>query len=280
MDETKVSRLADATQKVNDWYKSNGAFIFFMSATTIFALLQVILYSLNLMTVNGTDLDGAIEHGKLTSSIILLTVSIIACYCGFIGGIMLFRGSLSFIYWQNTATILATFTQAIASMWFGAFVSIYFLVMNFIRYYVWKNELLEKWNISQQTIVVSGLIILVILLALTNTIVIIWGDAMYSNASLSVNPDTGWMANKNYSFDAIGASFNMAASYMMMFKCRWSFVLYAIAKVFTIWNYADAGLIVPIIQMMLFWIMDFTGFIGWSIHSIKPTDTAIETDFE
>lgn len=262
-----TSVLARATEKVNDWYKSNGAFIFFMSATTIFAFLQVILYSLNMMYVNGST----IETGGF-SNWILLSVSILGCYFGFVGGIMLFRGSLSFVYWQNASTILATLTQALASMWFGAMVSIYFIVMNLTRYYVWKNGLLEKWNWSPEKVVTVGLIILVSVMVTLNLVAFYWGDVLYSSST--------WMIPRNYQFDATGASLNIAASFMMLFKCRWSFALYAIAKIFTIWNYADAGLIVPIIQMMLFWIMDFTGFIGWSIHAIEPEDTAVELDFE
>ncbi len=268
--ETKV--LAKAVKKVNDFYKSNGALIFFMSATTIFALLQVILYSLNLMQVNGSNIEDAKVHGHLWSSWILLTSSIIGCYAGFIGGIMLFRGSLSFIYWQNISTILAALTQALAAMWFGAAVSIYFIVMNFTRYFVWKHDYLEKWNWSPEKVVTYGIIILIILLISLNTIALMYGEQMYASSK--------WMDTKNYAFDATGASLNIAASFLMLFKSRWAFLFYAIAKIFTIWNYADAGLIVPIVQMMLFWIMDATGFIGWSIHAIKPEETVVELDFE
>ncbi len=268
--ETKT--LAKAVAKINDFYKTNGALIFFMSATTIFALIQIILYSLNLMQVNGSSFSEAQDMNKLWSSWILLIASIIGCYAGFIGGIMLFRGSLSFVYWQNVSTILSAITQALASMWFGAIVSIYFIVMNLSRYYVWKHNLLEKWNWSPQKVVTTGLVTLIILLVTLNSIVLTFGEQMYSSST--------WMTNKNYMFDATGASLNISAAVLMLFKSRWAFALYAIAKIFTIWNYADAGLIVPIVQMMLFWIMDATGFIGWSIHAIKPEETAVELDFE
>lgn len=253
--ETKV--LAKAVEKVNDFYKSNAALIFFMTATTIFSLLQVILYSLNMMQVNGHNIEWAQNTHHLWSSWILLGAAIVGCYSGFIGGIMLFRGSLSFLYWQNIATGLAVITQSIASMWFGAFVSFYFIVANFVRYYAWKHGWIEKWDLSESTVLAIGLITLLILMLLLNSISLIWGPEMYAASA--------WMTPKNYQFDATGAALNISATIFLMFKNRWAFVLYALAKVFTIWNYADAGLIVPIVQMMLFWIMDFTGFIGWSI---------------
>ncbi len=268
----ETTTLAKTVQKINDFYKTNGALIFFMSTTTIFALLQVILYSLNLMQVNGATIVEAGELHHLWSSWILLGASIVGCYAGFIGGIMLFRGSLSFVYWQNLATILSTLTQALASMWFGALVSIYFIIMNSIRYYVWKNNLLEKWNWSVEKIVTIGIIIFVILMVVLNSIALTFGETLYSTSK--------WMETKNYAFDATGASFNITASFLILFKNRWAFLFYGIAKIFTIWNYADAGLIVPIVQMALFWIMDITGFIGWSIHAIKPKETAVELDFE
>ncbi len=267
--ETKV--LAKAVKKVNDFYKTNAALFFFMSMTTIFALLQVILYSLDLMEVTG---DLSSEAPKPIMAWIMLIASIVACYAGFIGGIMLFRGSLSFVYWQNASTLFAVLTQSLASMWFGAFVSVYFVVMNLVRYYVWKNELLEKWNWSPEKVVTVGIFVLIVLFITLNSIAFFWGEQMYSSESAK------WMNQMNYQFDATGATLNMAASFMMLFRSRWSFLLYAIAKIFTIWNYADAGMIVPIVQMMLFWVMDATGFIGWSIHAMEPEDTAIETDFE
>ncbi len=267
----ETSRFATMTKKVNEFYASNAALWFFMVTTTVFALLQVVLYASNIMQVNGADIESAQELHHVWSNWILLFVSIIGSYCGFIGGIMLFRGSLSFLYWQNASTTLSFLTQALASMWFGAFVSVYFLGMNFIRYYVWKNELLEKWNLSSSTVIAIGLAAFFILLFLMNGMAFAWGDVIYGESVIAPEHEAGWMKPYNFQFDATGAAFNMSASFLMLFKCRWAFVLYAIAKVFTIWNYADAGLIVPIVQMMLFWIMDFTGFIGWSIHAIEES---------
>ncbi len=268
--ETKV--LAKAVAKVNDFYKSNAALIFFMTATTIFSLLQVILYSMNMLVVNGHNIEWAQETHHLWSSWILLAAAIVGCYAGFIGGIMLFRGSLSFLYWQNLATGLAVITQFIASMWFGAFVSFYFIIANFVRYYAWKYGWIEKWNLSDTTVILMGLVILIVLMTLLNTVSFVWGEQMYSSSA--------WMTPKNYQFDATGAALNITATIFLMFKNRWAFVLYALAKIFTIWNYADAGLIVPIVQMMLFWIMDFTGFIGWSIKPEINNDKVEETPIE
>lgn len=269
---------AKATKKVNDFYASNVAIIFFMSATTVFALLQVILYSLNLMYVNGQSIE-TIE-GNGVGNWMLLTFSIIGCYCGFIGGIMLFRGSLSFVYWQNISTTLAILTQALASMWFGAFVSFYFIAMNFTRFWAWKNNKLDDWDWSSKRVVTIGMIYWVTLLLIMYIICFFVGDEMYGNAVYSIDPITGdrsgWMHKRNFYFDATGASLNMAASFMMLFKSRWAFVLYAIAKIFTITNYAEAGLIVPIVQMVLFWVMDFTGFIGWSLHEEDPVEIPFE----
>ncbi len=263
--------LAKAVKKVNDFYKTNAALFFFMSMTTIFALIQVILYSLDQMEVTG---HLASDAPKPILSWVMLIASILACYVGFIGGIMLFRGSLSFVYWQNASTLFAVLTQSLASMWFGAFVSVYFIIMNLARYYVWKNELLEKWNWSPEKVVIIGAFVFVVVLITLNSMSFFWGEEIYSGSSAT------WMEQKNYQFDATGATFNITAAFMIMFKSRWAFLLYATGKIFTIWNYADAGMIVPIVQMMLFWIMDATGFIGWSLHAVEPNETAIETDFD
>lgn len=259
---------AKTAKKVNDFYASSIAIIFFMSMTTIFAFLQIILYSLNVMEVNGHNIKNVPGNG--VGNWFLLTFSIIGCYCGFVGGIMLFRGSLSFVYWQNTSTTLAVLTQALASMWFGAFVSVYFIFMNTIRFWAWKNNKLDDWDWSSSKIVTIGLIYWVILIIIMYLLCGFVGEDLYANAK--------WMETRNYYFDATGASLNMTASLMMLFKSRWAFVFYAIAKIFTIWNYADAGLIVPIVQMMLFWVMDFTGFIGWSIHEEDPVEIPFDEE--
>ncbi len=259
---------AKTAKKVNDFYASSVAIIFFMSATTIFAFLQIILYSLNVMEVNGHKIENVSGNG--VGNWFLLAFSIIGCYCGFVGGIMLFRGSLSFVYWQNASTTLAILTQALASMWFGAFVSVYFIFMNTIRFWAWKNNKLDDWDWSSSKIVTIGLIYWVILILIMYLLCGFVGEELYANAK--------WMKTRNYYFDATGASLNMAASLMMLFKSRWAFVFYAVAKIFTIWNYADAGLIVPIVQMMLFWVMDFTGFIGWSIHEEDPVEIPFDEE--
>ncbi len=278
MEET--SRFAIMTKKVNEFYASIAAVWFFMVTTTVFALLQVVLYATNIMEVNGANIESAQVLHHAWSNWILLFVSIIGSYCGFMGGIMLFRGSLSFLYWQNVSTTLSFLTQALASMWFGAFVSLYFLVMNFIRYYVWKHELLEKWNLSNATVIAIGLATFFVLFFILNGMAWAWGDVIYGQSIISTDNPAGWMRSYNFQFDATGAAFNMSASFLMLFKCRWAFLLYAIAKIFTIWNYADAGLIVPIVQMMLFWIMDFTGFIGWSIHVVDDNSQVTEINPE
>lgn len=250
-----------ASEKVNHFYSTNIAIIFFMSATTLFAFIQVILYSLNIMKVNGHFAADSANHFL---SWILLISSIIGTYCGFIGGIMVFRGSLSFIYWQTISTSFAVVTQVLATMWFGAFVSFYFILMNFLRFFLWRNGQIEKWNLSNERIMIISTIYFIIIFIIMNTLATVFANELYLNNSL-------WMKRWNCNFDATGASLNMAASFIMMFKVRWAFAFYALAKVFTISNYAAAGLIVPIVQMMLFWVMDITGFIGWSIN--KPVHT-------
>lgn len=267
----KTNILATITKKTNDFYATNVAFFFFMTITTLFAFAQVILYSLGLMQVNGATIDGS--HGLPKGNIwnwVLLTMSIIGCYAGFVGGILLFRGSLNFVYWQTTSTSLAIITQALASMWFGAFCSIYFIAMNVIRFWAWKNEKLEQWDWSNQRVLIISTIYLLTLAIITFSLVSFWGDEIYGTAT--------WMGRKNYYFDATGATLNMTAAFLMLFKSRWAFACYAIAKIFTILNYADAGLIVPIVQMILFWIMDFTGFIGWSLP--QKQEEPIEMPFD
>ncbi len=259
----QASVLARASKKVNDFYASNVATIFFLSATTIFALIQVVLYSMNMMEVNGQYINEANFWNW-----ILLSMSIFGCYCGFIGGIMLFRGSLSFLYWQTIATSTAIVTQVLASMWFGAITSVYFIFMTFMRFWAWKNNKIEEWDWSNKKVITIGALYFFAVLTFTYLLIIFAGDEMYASSK--------WMEGREwmYYFDATGATFNIAAAFLMLFKSRWAFALYATAKIFTITNYAEAGLIVPIVQMMLFWIMDATGFVGWSLqeHETEPIE--------
>lgn len=263
----KTSVLAKASRKINNFYATNVATIFFMSATTIFALVQVILYSLNIMQVNGQF----IKDSNFLNWV-LLAMSIFGCYCGFIGGIMLLRGSLSFLYWQTTATTTAIITQVLASMWFGAFTAAYFIFMTFMRFWAWKHDKIEEWNWSNKKVITISALYFFIVLAITYLSVIFFGDKMYAYSK--------WMKGRKwmYYFDATGATLNITAAFLMLFKSRWAFSLYALAKIFTITNYAEAGLIVPIVQMMLFLIMDATGFIGWSLskHDLEPIEIPFE----
>ncbi len=258
----KTEIWAKAVEKSDSFYRTNAAFLFFMSAASIFALIQVALYATDMMRVNGYFASGAPAPALAW---LLLASSIVGTYCGFIGGIMVFRGSLSFVYWQNTATTLAVITQALAGMWFGAITSFYFIGMNITRFIIWKNKYHEKWDLSDNTVMIISAIYFVILMTVMNTVATVFADPLYLNNS-------PWMKQYNCNFDATGAAFNMTASFMMIFRLNWTFVMYAIAKLFTITNYAAAGLIVPIVQMILFLVMDFTGFLGWSIKKEKTEE--------
>lgn len=269
-----TSVLRRTSEKVNDFYGTNMAFIFFMSATTIFGLLQVVFYSIGNLQLNGFFIDGSSVNGTSdavfhpVANWLLLFLSLTGCYFGFIGGILLFRGNTNFIYWQASSTGIQIFTMFIAQLWFGVILSIYYTIMHFTRFYVWKNGLLEKWNISNEVVVTSALIFFAVLFVSMILIVSQWGNAMYASSA--------WMTTKNQYFDAVNTSISMTASLLMLFKSRWCFAFYAVAKIFNIWNYYDAMLIVPLVQMSLFWIMDFTGFIGWSY---KDEEIPVEIPF-
>ncbi len=257
MEENTV--IAKTVEKINDFYKSNAALIFFISVTTIFGFVQIILYSLNVIRLNGYYID-EVENWLSIANWVLIGVSISSCYVGFIGAIYMVRGSLNFVWWLSITNILSVITQALSQMWFGASLSMFLFFFLWFRYFVWKHDWLEKWDLSDGLVLSCGLALLVVLLTTFNLIAFYYGDVIYASSN--------WMKPINYQFDASIAAMCIVASTFLMFKLKWGFLIFLASKVFAISNYAGVGLIVPIVQMSLFAVVDVTGFIGWSIKPV------------
>ncbi|BDU67639.1 MAG: hypothetical protein TYPL_2920 [Candidatus Tyloplasma litorale] len=261
------TKIQSTVKKVNEWYASKSSLIFFICITTIFGLFQLILFVTGTITVN----DHTFGEENSYLAWIAIAISIASCYFGFIGGIMVFRGSFTFIYWQSAQMITSLIIAALSGMWLGSFALAYSLMFVFIRHFSWKAGIIEKWNLSKEKLFLILTIVLISTLTFFILIENYFEELHYIPGINEPKPKWTWY------FDAFNASLSITATTMMFFKWRWCFVLFFITKIFIISNYAYANMYVPIIQMLMFVIMDVTGFFAWSTHIL---DNVNEGEFQ
>lgn len=253
-------------EKTNKFYASKQALFFYMSAATIISILQIGLFAGGIMRVNNALITD--EGANLWTLWILLACSVVAAYAGFYGGILIFRGSLNFIYYQMTSLVLLILTYIFSHIWMSAILYVVFIIMTFARFYIWKHGYLEKWNLTTQKIMTMALGVFIfsaLVMGLLSTTM--YKHGFYTDALGENKPI--WMVF----IDAFGSVIYITAGFVMMFKSRWAFALYAFGKLFIISNFLAAGVLVPAVQQIIFWTMDFSGFIGWSIH-VLPKEEA------
>lgn len=253
MEETKKVTIIN---NINKFYASNLSLVIFLGVTILFAILQIILFVTNVIEINH------ISFGEPTGQAlawISMAIALGSCFVGFVGAIMNLRGSLSFIYWAISQMMLSLMVAIFAGIILTGIALLFSILVTIIRYFIWKFELLDKWNLSNNLIyilvgaftIISGLLF---------SLLIFIGVIVPMTTSLVPEAKPLWTGY----FDAWTSSLIMGAALLMIFKSRWAFVLYFISKIFAIANYVEVGNIISIIQLLLFVTMDITGFIAWS----------------
>lgn len=243
--------------KTNKFYASNAAIIVFMTLATSFSLLQIILFATGSMRVNGALIT---DDVNLMTLWLLLSASIIACFSGYIGAIMLFRGNSSFLYFQGGQTILYVITFLFSRIWMSAILNITIIFWLIIRYVAWKRNWIEKLNWNYKVITISTIVVFIIaFLIFFSFAYLLYENNLYVDELGKSKPI--WVVI----FDLLGSTLYFTASYLIIFKVRWAFVIYAIGKIFMITTLLQSGVVVSALQQAIYWSMDLTGFISWSI---------------
>jgi len=251
----------DIYKKMNDFYKSSNAMIFFLTIITIFSLVQMVLFFTNVMPVNHTYFNGTStkgfdpqKKGLLYFSFIL---SITGAISGFIGGVFGVRKDPRFIGWatyQSTCTAITSIIMG--SLIYGIF-TILIIITNFIRIYVWieftKKEITLDTKRNNIIILLVGAVVIIGMLIMVS----MCQEKIYGPLAAKY-PWYGY-------FDVLGAVLNLMGIIFLLIKSRVAFPIFLTAKVFLLVCFGVNGQIIPIIQMLLFAIMDVTSFLSWSL---------------
>ncbi len=247
-------------KKMNDFYKSSNAMIFFLTIISIFSILQMVLFFTNVMPINHTYFNGDSIEGFKAQKLGLLyfsfTLSITGAIAGFVGGVFGVRKDPKFILWATYQSACTAITSIImGSLIYGVF-TVLIIITNFIRIYVWVefpkrgiNLNTKKNNIVIIMVGILTIIIMAIIVALFQNN--IYGDLVKKY------PWYGY-------FDILGAALNLMGITFLLIKSRVAFPIFLMAKLFLLVCFGVNGQIIPIIQMLLFAIMDVTSFLSWS----------------
>ena len=246
---------------MNDFYKSSTSMIFFLTIISIFSILQMILFFTNVIPVNHTYFDGSSVEGfdpqKLWLLYFSFTLSITGAIAGFVGGVFGVRKDPKFIWWATFQSACTAITSIImGSLIYGIF-TILIIITNFVRIYVWiifpKKGIDLNTNKNISMVFLGGLIMTIIMFVVVG----ICHDSIYGELSVSY-PWYGY-------FDVLGAVLNLMGIFLLLLKSRTAFPVFLVAKIFLLVCFGVNGQIIPIIQMLLFSIMDVTSFLSWSL---------------
>lgn len=258
--ETKISVVVN---KINDWYASKNSLIFFLGTTSLIGLIQIILFLSGVININSFNIDD-----KSILPWIAVFISLLSCYLGFVGGILVFRGDGNFIYFQASQAFLSLITALMSGLLIDSMAVFYGFIFTFFRKIAWEKKWIEKWNLKPKTLTIIGISMFISLILIFSVIetLVLPEEAHYWPGTTELKAKWSWY------FDGIAAASGFTGTTLFLFRWRWAFLAFFIGKFFVIASYAYAQMYVPIVQMLLFAIMDFTGFFAWSHHLVKKNN--------
>lgn len=253
--------LIKISSKINELYKGKIMIIVFMTLTTIFGILQILLFLTGVLLINGTSINET-DNWLVTLVWISTAISLLSCYTGFLGAISNIRGSNTFLIWMTIQLTMLSMVALLAGALFAAISSLFGLISAFVRYYVWKNDLVEKWNLNKDKLKIIAIIIFTIICS--TFILIVWGCSEKSSFWDNSEPNK-WL----WYFDAIGAALEICAYAFLIFKVWWAFAFFFISKFFFGVIYGVTGNVVSMVQMIMFSSTDISGMLAWLF--LKPS---------
>ncbi len=265
MKNTEIRTVEKIVRRVNKFYSSIESMIFFIAITLVFSALQITMF------LTGFQLNGFTkDDGNQALAWAAIIISMLSCLTGMIGGVFVARGSLLAMPFSLFQVSAQSVSAIFSGMWMSASSLLIGLVVIIVRQYIWKNKIIEKSNLTEKN---KGYIALGVILSLLSIYLIAESLIPADNithkfaGSDSLKPKWTWY------FDAVGAGVNLAGTILLIFKTRWAYFAFLLGKSFILASYIFAQAIIPIVQNILFLIMDVTGFISWSLHMFsEPTE--------
>ncbi len=248
---------------INEFYKTNLSLVIFTSIIGIFSIVQICLFGLGVTSLNGKF---AYEQSgfDLAFSWFIILFTMIGSVSGFVGAILNIRKSSNFVWFASLMSLSGIVAAIAAGAIYVSISGTIMLILTIVRYFKWKNEEIVADEVitegSNKKIFWLCITFLIFMIITLNTINIIFGSKIYSN---SWNSDTSlrW----TWHLDAIGASLEMTATIMIIFKYRISYAFYFISKIFYVIIFSKAGNYISVVNYALAMITDASGFIAWGI---------------
>lgn len=257
--EAKMEKIVKGT---NDFYKSKKSLVIFMSLIGIFASIQYILFATGNLTINGINFVDNPEHASLAW--LSITLGVIATTLSVIGCILSMVGNLWFLPFLVGNSSICFFNYVLAGSVFISVAMIWSIISVTTSFFLWRNKFFEKHPINKRNVVIGTIIFFFLLLGTFVTITYFFGESMYVTAATgTTKPVWTWY------FDCIASSLAMSAAILWISRMRWSYCLYATSKIFTLCILIQAGNLIQIFQLFLFWTLDLSGFLAWTIHVIE-----------
>lgn len=247
--------MVNISKKVNKFYNGYYSIIVFCIATTIFGLIQIILFWTDNLSINGIQLSESTTK-QLWVAMFTTLISLISCYTGFLGSISNIRGNNTFLLWICIQLTLLATVAIMAGAVFAAISSLWGIVSGFMRFIIWRGGYIEKWNLSHKFITIVSFLTFIFVCILFNLIIVLFSD---SSNIWSDNDSNKWM----WYLDSTGATLEVCAYTFLIFKVWWAYLFFFVSKFFFGIIYGITGNGISMVQMFMFATTDISGMLAW-----------------
>ncbi len=249
---TLINRISE---KSNKFYKSKWSFITFLSLIFIVAFIQILLFSLSLISISGFN----IGDKNSWASWVYLGISIPGSILSLIGYIYTIRVDSKFFIPTSISGIINTFTSIVGGMMWTGISILIVLFINLYRFSLMKRQG-PDYSINEKMTYVIGAILVIIYLIL--------GIVLASIDSTSViwwnkNAVSGWVKY----LDIFTSSIMLFGAVLLIGKNRMSFLIFLLVNILFIIMFIIASQYLSAVTILIFFISNLLAVLAWSSNN-------------
>lgn len=225
--------MENITAKVHEFFESKWSMITFSIVGTVFAIVEIVLFSLGIIEINGITIgDGnPINNWQIFVTTFSVTMSLFSLYFGFYVSVLNTRKSKNASLYAIVNMILFLIIDLMAGLWLVVFEYSFAIILMMFRNGFWERESYkkEKYNLKNMwwVLVITGLGAA----ALYFGLVLLAGESIYNNSLFPGMPPSNEQREWVWYLDALTAILGTMGSICMFFRWRLAYFFWTIITI-------------------------------------------------
>ncbi len=244
-------------KSVDNFYKTNAAFITFVVTMVIVALLQVIAFLFFGIEVAGTN---EVSNWKPW---LYMTISLPGATLSLIGYVLTVRIDKRFFIPTIIGQFITTISSFLGGMVWTGFIMIFIMILGAIRYII-INKHSSDYELNFKLIKILGFITLIVFSIIGMTLAFIPSiyEVLWFNNSTNSTFDVVYR-----SLDVLTANLALFGSVLLITKSKEAFAIFTICNVVFIVLFAASSLWLNAIQIFVYFISNIFAMVAWHYKS-------------